>query len=389
MSRMRMGGHFEYASTAAVTSGKLWSWGEGLGSGQSAGQDGKLGTGSTTDVCSPNQIGAGTTWDKVCGVGYAAHHVLASDTAGKLWAWGWNDQGQLGNGTTTSISSPVQIGALTTWTGEIGGANNRSSFAIKGDGTLWSWGDGVYGTTAHGNTTDSCSPVQVGSLTNWSTITKQMALSGCSLKTDGTIWCWGAGFDGKLGQGNTTSYSSPVQVGSATDWVVCASSEKCALMVNSSGKLYTMGAGYLGTLGHGNNNAICNPTQVGSLTNWTAKIAGNEHGFKAIKSDGTLWHCGHGAAGQAGNGTSTTYSSPIQIGSLTNWGNVHGAGYYDCYALRDDQRLFAWGKNLNGSLGLGDIVARSSPSQIGDKRWMSGRDICCGNQTGLGIGNTD
>jgi alpha-tubulin suppressor-like RCC1 family protein len=83
-----------------------------------------------------------------------------------LWAWGRNTNGQLGNGSTTSTSSPVQIGVLTNWSLAVGGSNNYSA-AIKTDGTLWTWGANGFGQLGTGNTTNTSSPTQIGLYTSW------------------------------------------------------------------------------------------------------------------------------------------------------------------------------------------------------------------------------
>ena len=85
-----------------------------------------------------------------------------------LWAWGYNERGRLGLGDTTNRSSPVQVGALTTWS--IVDSLSTSTKAIKTDGTMWSWGAGQDGQSGLGNTTNYSSPKQVGSLTTWTTL---------------------------------------------------------------------------------------------------------------------------------------------------------------------------------------------------------------------------
>ena len=92
-----------------------------------------------------------------------------------------------------------------------------SSFAIKTDGTLWSWGSNNSGQLGQGNTINRSSPVQVGALANWSHPAAAASFA-IATKTDGTLWSWGDGGSGQLGLGNTTTYSSPVQVGSLTTW---------------------------------------------------------------------------------------------------------------------------------------------------------------------------
>jgi alpha-tubulin suppressor-like RCC1 family protein len=149
---------------------------------------------------------------------------MATKIDGTLWTWGYNQFGQLGNGEPVGtypsgrVSSPVQVGALTTWLSIAAGYSH--SLAIKTDGTLWSWG-GNYGTgmgqLGLGDTAFRSSPVQIGALTTWLSIAAG-GYSSMTIKTDGTLWSWGSNSYGQLGQGNTTNRSSPVQIGALTNW---------------------------------------------------------------------------------------------------------------------------------------------------------------------------
>ncbi len=94
-----------------------------------------------------------------------SNYTIAIKTDGTLWAWGFNIVGNLGLGDTANRSSPVQVGALTTWASTACGSNH--TLAIKTDGTLWAWGQNNEGQLGLGNTTDRSSPVQVGALTTW------------------------------------------------------------------------------------------------------------------------------------------------------------------------------------------------------------------------------
>jgi len=155
---------------------------------------------------------------------------LVSNT-GAMWAYGAGWNGALGNGTTTSASTlnedgTHRIGSLLNWKNVYGG--NTMFLAIKTDGTLWAWGSNGYGELGQGDTTNRSSPVQIGSATNWRTcaITEQYGFNGCAaINTSGQLYTWGRGESyGHLGQGNTTNYSTPVQVGNLTNWLhVCGS----------------------------------------------------------------------------------------------------------------------------------------------------------------------
>ena len=113
----------------------------------------------------------------------------------------------------------MQVGSLTNWSSAFSGVT--FSEAIKTNGTLWTWGANVYGVLGLGNITYYSSPKQVGVLTNWSKVSPGKYNSS-AIKTDGTLWSWGQNNNGQLGLGNTTNYSSPKQVGTLTTWLTVA-----------------------------------------------------------------------------------------------------------------------------------------------------------------------
>jgi alpha-tubulin suppressor-like RCC1 family protein len=200
------------------------------------------------------------------------------------------------------------------------------------------------------------------------------------IKTDGTLWMWGDGGEGALGQNLTSGdRSSPVQVGSSTTWTAVAAGGSWCLAVDA-GKLFAWGKNTSsgtdsGILGLNDLISRSSPTQVGSLTNW-AKPATNVRslGFSlCTKTDGTLWSWGFAGAdaiygrtnyGNLGLNDNNPRSSPTQVGSLTNWALPSaGAGFSIC--TKTDGTLWTWGRNAQGQLGLGDYTNRSSPVQVG------------------------
>jgi alpha-tubulin suppressor-like RCC1 family protein len=245
---------------AIKTDGTLWAWG--------ANSNGQLGLGNTTNRSSPVQVGALTNWASVSSgnLGFTA----AIKTDGTLWTWGRNDAGQLGLGNTTYYSSPKQVGALTAWLKVVAGYS--ITLAIKTNGTLWAWGKNDAGQLGLGNTTYYSSPIQVGSLTNWSSVSTGSMNSCCSfaVKTDGTMWSWGRGNNyGQLGLGNKTSYSSPKQIGALTTWLSIAGGSYFATAIKNDGTMWSWGSNGLGRLGLNNATYYSSPKQVGSLTSWT------------------------------------------------------------------------------------------------------------------------
>jgi alpha-tubulin suppressor-like RCC1 family protein len=331
---------------------QLWTWGRGL--------YGELGIGNTTDYSSPKQVASLTTWSKISSNTQGLSN-LAIKTDGTLWSWGYGGYGALGLGNITDYSSPMQIGSLTGWSKIFGGSN--CFYAIKTNGTLWSWGLNGGGELGLGNTTSYSSPKQVGALTNWYQVAGGSSFA-IAIKTDGTLWSWGFNFYGSLGLGNTTDRLSPVQVGSLTNWSsVSAIGYHCA-SIKTDGTLWVWGRNNFGQLGLGNTINYSSPKQVGTFTYW--KIVSNGGNFTlSIKTDGTLWSWGGNTTyGQLGLGNTTNYSSPKQVGALTNWLKI-SSGYYSCTSIKTDSTLWVWGNNNFGQLGIGSTTNRSSPVQVG------------------------
>ncbi len=297
----------------------------------------------------------------------------------KLYSFGINSTGELGQGDRINRSSPVQVGALTNWK-YISAAENYS-LSLKTDGTLWSWGEnstGALGLSDRYEEADRSSPVQVGTDTNWKNITAGMlqetsVLFGgfsLALKTDGTLWSWGGNTYGTLGHGDTIFRSSPVQVGFDTNWKYIASTAHTtefpaghAVATKTNNTLWGWGENTYGQLGQNTTVDRSSPVQIGTETMW-AVSACTQDSTAAIKTDGTLWSWGRNNSGQLGQNDTIDRSSPIQIGSLTTWKTIYGGRTF-FFATKTDDTLWSWGGNNLGQLGVGDIIDRSSPVQVG------------------------
>ena len=344
--------------------GTIWSWGGNMLSG--------LGLNISTignHRSSPTQIGTDTNWSSLAINSNQAYHIFAIKTNGTLWAWGNGAGGALGDGTTVSKSSPIQIGALTDWA--IVSAGDSSTMAIKTDGTLWTWGLNNIGQLGDGTVVSKSSPIQIGSLSDWAYVACGSSYS-MAVKTDGTLWSWGRNTAGQLGLGDTTARSSPTQVGTLTDWLYVACGFQHTVAVKTNGTVWTWGSNSVGQLGYSGFSNISSPTQVGTLTNWSKVRAGNSRCY-VIKTDGSLWAWGDNSliSGPGlGDGTFVFKSSPIQVGSSRNWsdspgGNVHSLG------LTSSGTIWSWGGRvdfenigLEYAAALGRTVVYSSPIQI-------------------------
>jgi len=333
----------------------LYSWGRNA--------QGQLGLGNTTAYSSPVQVGATSEWASVSA---SAGNVFAAALKpnGTLWMWGYNGYGNLGNGNLTNYSSPIQVGALTTWAQVACGEGFTG--AVKTDGTLWMWGRNNNGQLGQGNTTYRSSPVQVGLLSTWLNVAAGYNQT-IALKTDGTLWSWGSGNVGQLGLGNTTSYSSPKQIGALTTWSKISTSaylDPMTFAIKTDGTMWSWGSNSQGQLGLGNTTYYSSPKQIGALTTWRTVNAGYACAANT-KTDGTLWSWGYNNRGQLGLGNRTSYSSPKQVGLLTTWVAASQGASSFTMATKTDGSLWAWGYNSNGQLGLGNVTAYSSPKQVG------------------------
>jgi alpha-tubulin suppressor-like RCC1 family protein len=310
---------------------------------------------------SPVQVGALTTWLSI-DVWYQALAIKTDET---LWVWGRNDQGQLGLSSTIASSSPVQVGSDTWSTASAGGLH---SVAVSSSGELYAAGYNAYGQLGQNNTTASTVFAKIGSDTNWSKVAAGYG-NTFAVKTDGTLWAFGSNQNGSLGIGlsaNTERRSSPVQVGALTNWLQPSSAYNITAVVKTNGQLWTWGMADYGQLGLNDLFSRSSPVQVGALTNWAQVSVGSFGVTGAIKTNGTLWAWGRNNNGQVGNNQTINKSSPIQIGSLTNWAYV-SAGNGNMLAVKTDGTLWSWGSNSEGRGGTNDspTIRRSSPVQVG------------------------
>jgi len=338
-------------STSVFSGNQLYMWG--------VNNNGSIGDNTTVNASSPVQVG-GTVWSQLAA---ADSHTIAIQTNNSIWAWGRNATGQLGQDDTTFKSSPVQIGALTNWSKISGGRpSNSHSLSVKTDGTLWGWGANSNGQLGDNSTINASSPIQIGSATNWNTVSAGGRFS-LATTTDNELYLWGRNLNGEIGDGTTVARSSPVQLG-GTDWSAVSAGYSHCLAVKTNGTLWSWGVGSFGPLGQNDTIKRSSPVQVGALTNWLHVSGGTFHSL-AIKTDGTLWGWGRNTAASSavGDGTVINRSSPVQIGALTNWTDI-AAGNETSLGI-ESGKLYAWGYNGAGKLGDGTVISRSSPVQIG------------------------
>ena len=297
--------------------GTIWSWGNTTA--------GALGNNNVfTSLTSPvSVVGGFTSW---CDINASARVGIAIQTNGTAWSWGYNSRGQLGDGTTVNKSSPVSvIGGFADWCQSSGGSRHNS--AMKTNGTIWAWGCNDIGQLGDGTTLDKSSPVSViGGFTDWCQLSTKSQLN-IALKSNGTIWTWGSNSSGQLGDGTIANKSSPVSIiGGFTDWNSISAGGSHALATKTNGTLWAWGSGANGRLGNGTANRCSPVSVVGGFTDWCRISAGSTHS-SAIRTNGTAWAWGYNDLGQLGDNTTLSKASPISIvGGFTSWCQI-SAGY--------------------------------------------------------------
>jgi len=333
------------------------------------------------------------------------NYTMAIKKDGTLWAWGYNQFGQLGDGTRTyyeyddelnatlinndkSKSNPVKI--MDDVIQVCAGYSN--TMAIKSDGTLWAWGRNDDGQLGDGTKETKVSPVkimddvvQVSTNSNWysSIYTYTMAV-----KKDGSLWTWGNNDYGQLGDGTKTYFyydddenyimidnnkSSPVKI--MDDVVQISAGISYAMAIKKDGSLWTWGNNEFGQLGDGTTESKLSPVKI--MDDIKLVYMGNNYAM-ALKKDGSLWSWGINIYGQLGDGTVTTYkndyypiidsvienndkSSPVKI--IDDVAQVYMRNNYTM-VIKNDSSLWAWGKNDKGQLGDKTIEHKSSPVKI-------------------------
>ena len=313
----------------------------------------------------------------------------------QLWVWGANTYGQLGQNQApailASVSSPTQIPG-TTWK-QYTITNDNGALGLKTTGTLWSWGAGQDGQLGQNDTVYRSSPTQVGTDTTWSSVFSG-AQNGIATKTDGTLWAWGRNEYAVLGQNDRTNYSSPRQVGTDTTWSQgrkkLTSSSRGSSAIKTDGTLWTWGVNSVGNLGLNNVN-VSSPTQLPGTT-WS-EITMTNNATGATKTDGTLWVWGTNWFGSLGLNDRTQYSSPVQVPGTT-WSAIFNNQHWNSgmAGLKTDGTLWTWGHNESGVLGLNQAQATvesiSSPTQIGGTTWSSNTSNFGYGMAGMKTDNT-
>lgn len=336
-----------------IESGRVWSWGKNI--------QGALGDGSTTDRHLPLQPEGGVGVAALAGGG---SHSLALTTGGEVLAWGHNALGQLGDGTATNHLSPTAIGLADVQAIAAGGSH---SLALMRDNTLLSWGANANGQLGDGGSVDRPDPQEIlDSSLNITAISAGWQFS-LALRADGRVLSWGANNWGQLGNGSTDNVDRPEYVHGLDDIVAISAGFEHALALARDGRVWAWGCNHSGQLGDDSGASrqltpvrVRVPAPSGRIV---ALASGGFHNL-ALEQNGRVWAWGGNGYSQLGTGT--TQDSPVPIRPLNVFDiSAIAAGFGHNLVLKQDGAVWAWGYNsYGGPVGDGTTVDRTVPVQV-------------------------
>ncbi len=372
----------------------VWAWGHntlgqlGDGSGSSASYEPVqvVDSGGVNYLVDVNSIATGGT------------HSVALKSDGTIWTWGSNTYGQLGNSSTTRSTTPVQVlntdGSGYFINATAISAGQTHTIALKSDSTVWAWGENDEGQLGNGTTTYRTKPIQVKGPGGVGYLSGIIAIKGgyahtLALKSDGTVWAWGKNNFGQLGDGTTDRRTTPVQVhgidgiGFITNIESIAAGNSHSIALASDSTVLTWGYNYYGQLGDGNSGGsrlsytpgvdsnipvhAISVDGTGILRDISSITGGSCHTL-ALNTGGSVLSWGYNSHGELGNGTTILQDEPGYvlgtdgISSLDNIIQIDSKSQHSL-ALETDGTVWAWGDNDHGKLGDGTDIERSLPVQ--------------------------
>ena len=346
----------DYTCALSAT-GEVKCWGRN--------SSGQLGDGSTTHRSSPVNVidpASGTALSGVTALAAFRQHTCALTSAAEVKCWGYNAYGQLGDNTTTAQHAPVSVIDPASGTALSGvtaiGAGDNHSCALTADGEVLCWGRNNYGQLGDNTTADSPVPVSVFNLSGVTALGVG-ATHNCALTAAGDVMCWGLNAYGQLGYNDGSTHSVvPVSVSglSGVTSVTAGHSHTCAL--SNTGEVKCWGHNLFGKLGNGSGQDQTTPVSVSNLSE-AMLIAAGRHHTCALISTGEVQCWGSNSNGQLGNNTTDDQSTPVSVSGLSGIAAVAGGFYHTC-ALTDTGGYKCWGKNTYGQLGNGTTSTEDS-----------------------------
>ncbi|XP_020588013.1 ultraviolet-B receptor UVR8 [Phalaenopsis equestris] len=346
-------------SVALLSDKVVATWGRG--------EDGQLGHGDAEDSLLPTLL---RTLDSseissiVCG---ADHTIAYSESDLQVYSWGWGDFGRLGHGNSSDVFTPQPIKALQGIRIKQIACGDSHCLAVTMEGIVQSWGRNQNGQLGLGSNEDSLVPQKVQTFQG---IPVKMVATGAehsaAVTEDGDLFGWGWGRYGNLGFGDRNDRLVPEKVSIHDRMVLVACGWRHTITVSFSGALYTYGWSKYGQLGHGDFEDHLIPHKLEALKDCSiSQVSGGWRHTMALTSDGRLYGWGWNKFGQLGVGDNVDHCSPAQVNFPVDQKVVFtSCGWRHTLAVTERKNVFSWGRGTNGQLGHGDTLDRNTPKMI-------------------------
>lgn len=282
----------------------------------------------------PKWVNISTSTNFSCGV----------EMSGKIYCWGENNNGQLGDTTLFDRGYPAPINTNQTFSKVKTGMN--SACGLTPTGEVYCWGEGIYGQLGQGNTSGSTAPLQVGGLTGITDIVAGRSFY-CALKSNNSVYCWGKNESGQFGNNSTTDSLVPILGPSSAVSIFAGGYHMC--MIDTSTNLKCWGQNTYGQVGDGTTTNRLMPVMISGFTGAQTLHLGDLFTC-VVKSNATVWCWGKGTDGQIGNNSFTSINStPQQTNNILNITNLYGGSQHVC-AKDGSANFYCWGKNDMGAV---------------------------------------
>ncbi|EEF39472.1 ultraviolet-B receptor UVR8 [Ricinus communis] len=345
-------------SVALLSGNVVCTWGRG--------EDGQLGHGDAQDRLSPTILSTLEGLEIISVICGADHTIAYSESHTDVYSWGWGDFGRLGHGNSSDLFTPQPIRQLHGLKIKQIACGDSHCLAVTMEGQVQSWGRNQNGQLGLGTTEDSLVPQKIQAFQG---VPIKMVAAGAehtaAVTEDGELYGWGWGRYGNLGLGDRKDRLVPEKVSlpHGEKMVMVACGWRHTISVSSSGGLYTYGWSKYGQLGHGDYADHLIPHQLEALQgSFISQISGGWRHTMAVTSDGKLYGWGWNKFGQVGVGDNVDRSSPVQVKlPLEQKVILISCGWRHTLAVTERQNVFSWGRGTNGQLGNGECTDRNVP----------------------------
>lgn len=346
-----------HSHTCAVTGvGEVECWGNN--------EHGELGNSTTTASLHVPVYVSGLN-SRVRAVVAGWGHTCALTTSGGVKCWGYNQNGELGNGTNTSSNKPVDVRGLSTGVKSLEAGDDHTC-AVMESGGVKCWGFNEYGQLGDGTAIDRNTPVDVQGIIPPVVMVAAGWGHTCALTSQGSVKCWGNNHYGQVGDGSSIeNLHTPVNVAGLAYGVTAISADgghTCALL--DRGVLVCWGNNKYGQLGDGTAEVREVPVPVVGLTTGIAKVVAGWNNTCVVKTSGDLVCWGWNYYGQLGNGIRTTSTRPVDAGELVYGVTELALGWGHTCVITDIGGVQCWGLNENGQIGDGSTSDAFLPVDV-------------------------